>query len=141
MFRIPLLLLLLSCFSAPLTAQVFTSEDSLAAGLRADDRKTYLSGYGELKVQYDMALNTGTANLTRNVLFVGHRFNRKLSFFSEMEPENASVEGGAMGGELSMEQPLPEVRHQQGRLPRGRPVHPPYRYHQREPPAHHLQRQ
>ena len=104
MFRIPLLLLLLSCFSAPLTAQVFTSEDSLAAGLRADDRKTYLSGYGELKVQYDMALNTGTANLTRNVLFVGHRFNRKLSFFSEMELENASVEGGAMGGELSMEQ-------------------------------------
>jgi len=89
---------------SPLTAQVLTSEDSLSAGLHASEQKTYLSGYGELKVQYDMTLNTGTANLTRNVLFVGHRFNRKLSFFSELELENARVEGGTAGGEISMEQ-------------------------------------
>lgn len=104
MIRHSLLTCLFMLGFSPLFAQVLTAEDSLAAGLQADDRKTYLSGYGELKVQYDMALNTGTANLTRNVLFVGHRFNRKLSFFSEMELENASVQGGTVGGELSMEQ-------------------------------------
>ena len=103
MFRVAPLLHLLSCCATPLAAQVLTSLNSLAATLRADDRKTYLSGYSELKVQYDMAMNTATANHTRNMLFVGHRFNRKFSFCSEMEPENASVEGGAPG-ELSMEQ-------------------------------------
>ena len=44
------------------------------------------------------------ANLTRNVLFLGHRFNERISFFSEMELENARVESGKAGGELSMEQ-------------------------------------
>lgn len=103
MFRVAPLLHLLSCCAILLAAKVLTSEDALAAGLRADDRKTYLSGYGELKVQYDMAMNTATANHTRNMLFVGHRFDRKFSFCSEMELENASAEGGAPG-ELSMEQ-------------------------------------
>lgn len=85
-------------------AQVLTAEDSLNAGLVRSDRTTVLSGYGEVKVSYDQQLGTGTANLTRNVLFVGHRFNQRISFFSEMELENARVEGGDAGGELSMEQ-------------------------------------
>ncbi len=85
-------------------AQVITSEDSLNAGLVRSDRTTVISGYGELKVCYDQRLGTGVANLTRNVLFVGHRFNERISFFSEMELENARVEGGEAGGELSMEQ-------------------------------------
>ena len=84
--------------------QVLTAEDSLQAGLVRSDRTTVISGYGELKVTYDQQLGTGVANLTRNVLFVGHRFNDRISFFSEMELENARVEGGQAGGELSMEQ-------------------------------------
>ncbi len=103
MFR-SLLVAFLFLITSVLNAQVLTSEDSLSAGLHPTGQKTYLSGYGELKVSYDMALGTGTANLTRNVLFVGHRFNPKLSFFSEMELENARVEGGGAAGELSMEQ-------------------------------------
>lgn len=87
-----------------LRAQVITAEDSLNAGLLRSDRTTVISGYGELKVSYDQQLGTGVANLTRNVLFVGHRFNDRISFFSEMELENARVEGGQAGGELSMEQ-------------------------------------
>ena len=85
-------------------AQVITSEDSLNAGLVRNDRTTVISGYGEIKVSYDQRLGTGEANLTRNVLFIGHRFNSRISFFSEMELENARVEGGEAGGELSMEQ-------------------------------------
>lgn len=87
-----------------LCAQVLTQEDSLNAGLVRSDRPTVLSGYGEVKVNYDQQLGTGTANLTRNVLFLGHRFSDRITFFSEMELENARVEGGQVGGELSMEQ-------------------------------------
>lgn len=98
--------LILPCalLAASLNAQVLTSEDSLAAGLQADQQRTYISGYGELVAQYDLVLSTGQARLTRNVLFIGHRFNRRISFFSELELENAGVEGGRVGGELSMEQ-------------------------------------
>lgn len=100
-----ILTLLLALAGAFLTnAQVITSEDSLNAGLVRTDRTTVISGYGELKVSYDQRLGTGEANLTRNVLFLGHRFNERISFFSEMELENARVEGGEAGGELSMEQ-------------------------------------
>lgn len=87
-----------------LHAQVLTREDSLNAGLVRSDRTTVISGYGEVKVSYDQRLGTGQANLTRNVLFVGHRFNQRISFFSEMELENAKVAGGQVGGEISMEQ-------------------------------------
>ena len=87
-----------------LCAQVLTQEDSLNAGLVRSDRPTVLSGYGEVNVSYDQQLGTGTANLTRNVLFLGHRFSDRITFFSEMELENARVEGGQVGGELSMEQ-------------------------------------
>ncbi len=84
--------------------QVLTAEDSLNAGLVASDRTTVISGYGEVKVSYDQQLGTGTANLTRNVLFLGHRFNKRITFFSELELEDARVEGGEAGGEISMEQ-------------------------------------
>ncbi len=87
-----------------LCGQVLTAEDSLNAGLVRSDRTTVISGYGEVKVAYDQQLGTGVANLTRNVLFIGHRFNERISFFSEMELENARVEGDQAGGELSMEQ-------------------------------------
>ncbi len=96
-----LVALLITCFAH---AQVITREDSLNAGLVKSDRTTVLSGYGELKVGYDQVLGTGSADLTRNVLFIGHRFNARISFFSEMELEHARVEGGRAGGELSMEQ-------------------------------------
>ncbi len=85
-------------------AQVITAEDSLNAGLVRSDKTTLVSGYGEVKVSFDQRLGTGTANLTRNVLFLGHRFNQRITFFSEWELENASVQGGKFSGEFSMEQ-------------------------------------
>lgn len=85
-------------------AQVITREDSLNAGLTPKSAPTVISGYGQAKVEYDLRSQTGTANLTRNVMFFGHRFTDKISFFSEMEIENAKVANGSPQGEISMEQ-------------------------------------
>ncbi|WP_333820545.1 hypothetical protein [Ohtaekwangia sp.] len=85
-------------------AQVLTHEDSLSAGLIRSNNVTVISGYGQAKVQYDFRAKTAVANLTRNVLFLGHKFNDKIYFFSEMELENAKVTNGNPSGEISMEQ-------------------------------------
>jgi len=98
------LLLLLLIFSLSATSQVLTREDSLSAGLTRSNNTTALSGYGQVKVEYDFRTKTTQANLTRNVLFPGHRFSNTIYFFSEMELEDARVIGGKPGGELSMEQ-------------------------------------
>src|ERR1051325_593552 len=99
-------ILLIACMIATgAMGQVFTKEDSLQAGLVRSTQATVLSGYGQAKVQYDMRYKTGEANVTRNVLFIGHKFSRKVYFFSEMELENAGVsQSGKFNGELSMEQ-------------------------------------
>lgn len=87
----------------PLSAQFLTREDSLNAGLQASTKAVILAGYGEAKVSYNASYGTGTASLTRNVLFVGYRFAPRVTFFSELEVENAKVAPGSVG-ELAMEQ-------------------------------------
>ncbi len=82
--------------------QLITNEDSLNAG--AANSKTVISGYGSASYQRDFNAGVSTMNLDRAVLFVGHRFTDKLSFFSELEVEDAKVEGGTDGGEVAMEQ-------------------------------------
>lgn len=88
--------------------QIISKEDSLNAGLVPRNSNTVISGYGEALVGYDLRLRTGEADLRRNVLFFGHKFSDKISFFSEMELEHASVafgdEEGGNKGELAMEQ-------------------------------------
>jgi hypothetical protein len=100
----PILSLFLIFFAGSTFAQVLTKEDSLNAGLIRSNNSTVISGYGQLKVQYDARLKTAEANITRNVLFLGHRFSNTIYFFSEMELENAKVVGGKPSGEISMEQ-------------------------------------
>lgn len=80
-----------------------TSEDSLNSG--ASKNKTVISGYGMATYQKDVVLKKSMMNLERAVLFIGHQFNRKISFFSELEVENGLVAGdGTSKGEISMEQ-------------------------------------
>ena len=81
---------------------ILTGEDSLQAGF--GESRTVLSGYGSAAYQRDFNERKGTATLERAVLFVGHQFNRKWSFFSELELENGKVEGGKASGEIAMEQ-------------------------------------
>ncbi len=83
--------------------QIFSNEDSLNAGVAAS--KTVISGYGSAAYQRNFNLKQSGINLERVVLFVGHQFNKRIAFFSELEIENAKVEGGVdNGAEIAMEQ-------------------------------------
>ncbi|MEP6465583.1 MAG: hypothetical protein ABJB05_04730, partial [Parafilimonas sp.] len=87
---------------------VLTNEDSLNRG--NNQNKTVISGYGDAVYQRDFYKQQSTASLERVVLFVGHRFNEKISLFTELELENAVVAGGGSdestsgNGDISMEQ-------------------------------------
>lgn len=83
---------------------ITTSEDSLNAGLSKN--KTVISGYGSAFYQRDFNFKQSIITLERAVLFVGHQFSPKISLFTELELENAKLEGGEPGGEISMEQVL-----------------------------------
>lgn len=91
-------------------AQVLTGEDSLYAGLVSKEQSTIISGYGEAKYSLDTRRKNAEASLNRVVLFVGHKFNNKISLFTELELEDALVvgqagdEAGIGKGGISMEQ-------------------------------------
>ncbi len=80
-----------------------TGEDSLNS-YGAGHARTVISGYGEVHYQKDFNAQKAEAGLKRAVLFVGHQFTGKIAFFSELEVEDAKVEGGGASGEVSMEQ-------------------------------------
>jgi hypothetical protein len=79
-----------------------TSEDSLNNGLSKS--ATTIGGYGNAFYQRNSNLGTSKLNLERFVLFTGHKFNDKISVFTELEVEDAKVTGGESGGEVAVEQ-------------------------------------
>jgi hypothetical protein len=79
-----------------------TSEDSLTNG--SSKSSTSIGGYGNAFYQRNSTQSTSKIDLERFVLFTGHKFNDKISFFSELEVEDAKVTGGESGGEVSIEQ-------------------------------------
>jgi hypothetical protein len=82
---------------------ILSNEDSLHTG--TNTQKTVISGYGSAFYQRNFDQEQSTLTLERAVLFVGHQFSQKISFFSELEIENAKVAGGeSNGAEISMEQ-------------------------------------
>lgn len=85
-------------------SQIITKEDSLNAGLTMSSNPTVLAGYGSMKYNYNFTTGNSVANIDRLVLFFGHRFNKKITFFSELEIEDAKVTGGKASGEFSLEQ-------------------------------------
>ncbi len=84
------------------SAQYTTSEDSLFN--EGKKPATFVGGYGNFFYQYNGNSKTSTINLQRVVFFLGHRFNDKFSFISEIEVEDAKVSGGENGGEVAFEQ-------------------------------------
>jgi hypothetical protein len=90
--------------SNALFAQVLTKEDSLNAGLIAANTATVISGYGNVNYTNNLTDKEANINLDRVVLFVGHKFSKKVSFFSELEVEDAKVAGGGVSGEIALEQ-------------------------------------
>ena len=81
---------------------ILTSEDSLTNNMSKS--ATTIGGYGNAFYQRNSSLQTAKVNLERFVLFTGHKFNDKISFFSELEVEDAKVSGGESGGEVAIEQ-------------------------------------
>ena len=80
-----------------------SGEDSLLMG--SNTQKTVISGYGSAAFQRNFDMKQSTVTLERAVIFVGHQFSQKISFFSELEIENAKVEGGVSNNaEIAMEQ-------------------------------------
>jgi hypothetical protein len=90
-------------YLTPAQKLVMTSEDSLNSNMAKN--KTVISGYGSAFYQRDFNNKQSSITLERAVLFVGHQFNERIAFFSELELENAKVAAGESGtGEIAMEQ-------------------------------------
>lgn len=83
-----------------------TAEDSLNNNTAKSSilTNTTIGGYGNAFYQYNSKQKTAKVDLERFVLFVGHKFSDKISFFSELELEDAKVNGGEPGGEITVEQ-------------------------------------
>lgn len=72
---------------------------------------TTVGGYGEVHYTNRSGRNTpAEINLRRFVVYLAHTFNDRLSFRSEVEIEDAKIEGGSAGGEVAMEQAVLDYR-------------------------------
>jgi len=85
-------------------SQMLTKEDSLSAGLIASDNATVISGYGNFLYSNNFTMKEALANVDRMVLFIGHKFNKRILLFSEIEFEDAGVKEGSATGSVSLEQ-------------------------------------
>ncbi len=67
--------------------------------------KTTVGGYGEIHYSNPTGPNSpASVNVKRFVIFLGHTFSDRLAFRSELEIEDAKIEGGTLGGEVGLEQ-------------------------------------
>jgi hypothetical protein len=72
---------------------------------------TTIGGYGEIHYTNLSGRHTpGEINLRRFVLYLAHTFDDRLSFRSELEVEDAKIEGGSAGGEVALEQAFLDYR-------------------------------
>ncbi len=81
--------------------------DNIESQPAVPESRTSLGGYGELHANMLEDQSTGedinVLDLHRFVLFLGHEFNDKTRFYSELEIEHA-VSGGDAPGEVELEQ-------------------------------------
>ncbi len=66
--------------------------------------RTTVGGYGEVHYTNASGPDTpGEVNVKRFVVFLAHAFSSRLTFRSELELEDARIEGGEGGGEVALE--------------------------------------
>ena len=76
-----------------------------------DSSATTVGGYGEIHYANPSGPNSpGEVNVKRFVLYLAHTFNDRLAFHSELEVEDAKIEGGESGGEVALEQAYLDYR-------------------------------
>src|SRR5881409_4168548 len=72
--------------------------------LLAAQERTTLGGYGEVHYTNPTGPNSpAVVNLARFVVYLAHSFDDRLAFRSELEVEDAKVEGGKPGGEVALD--------------------------------------
>jgi hypothetical protein len=77
----------------------------LTSASAQEEERTTLGGYGEVHyTNLSGAETPGRVNVARFVAYLAHSFNERLSLRSELEVEDAKLEGGKEGGEVSVEQ-------------------------------------
>src|SRR4051812_45050667 len=70
-----------------------------------DTESTSVGGYGEVHyINPTGPSSPGIVNVRRFVVYLAHTFNETLALRSELEVEDAKVEGGSAGGEVPLEQ-------------------------------------
>jgi hypothetical protein len=70
-----------------------------------DEERTTIGGYGEVHYTNRTGPDTpAEVNVRRFVVYLAHSFTDRLAFRSELEVEDAKVEGGEGGGEVALEQ-------------------------------------
>ena len=78
--------------------------------LPAQERTT-VGGYGEVHYANPTGPKTPpVVNLARFVVYLAHSFDDRLAFRSELEVEDAKLEGGRPGGEVALEQAYLDYR-------------------------------
>ena len=96
------------------------------ATLHAQREQTTVGGYGEIHYTNRSGRgNPGEVNLRRFVVYLAHSFNDRIAFRSELEVEDARLEGGELGGEVALEQAFLDYRLSDGLTIRTGLVLPP----------------
>src|SRR2546429_3639232 len=77
----------------------------------AAQEHTTVGGYGEVHSTNSTGPKPpAVVNLARFVVYLAHSFDERLAFRSELEVEDAKIEGGQAGGEVSLEQAYLDYR-------------------------------
>src|SRR3989440_5441950 len=77
----------------------------------AAQERTTVGGYGEVHYPNPTGPKTPpVVNLARFVVYLAHSFDDRLAFRSELEVEDAKIEGGQVGGEVALEQAYLDYR-------------------------------
>jgi hypothetical protein len=70
-----------------------------------ESEHTTIGGYGEVHYRNASGPDSpGEVNVARFVVYLAHSFSEQLALRSELEVEDAKVEGGEPGGEVALEQ-------------------------------------
>lgn len=97
----------LACAAAALFATPVAAQHA-AEG--PSDRTT-VGGYGEVHyVNRSGTATPGEVNFARFVVYLAHTFSDRVAFRSELELEDAKIEGGGTGGEVALEQAFLDYR-------------------------------
>jgi len=90
---------------------VLASIATVPPGGAAAQERTTVGGYGEVHYVNRTGPDTpGTVDLKRFVVYLAHTFNDQIAFRSELEVEDAKVEGAEPGGEVALEQAYLDYR-------------------------------